>query len=429
MQDPMITCPHCKGAFPLTETIALPMLEAERAAVRQAQSKAQAALAAREDQIKAAETNLRDQAARVEAEVARRAQMEVARVRDEEQKKARGDVATEVAALHQQVASSKAALVEAQKLELAARIQKADLEQKQAEFDLTVQRAVDAQRQQIRDDERLAADEAQKLKLAEKDRTIADMVKQLEAAKRASEKTSQELQGDVQEADLAAMLGNAFPSDEIQRTQKGQNGADIVQVVIGARRECGKILWESKRTKHWSDGWLPKLRDDQRAEGAEVAVLVSSALPGGVSHCELRDGIWIVSPSFAPHLATALRQSIIEVAQARITVTGQHEKSARLYAYVTGAEFAQRMRGIVEAFVEMQQDLESEKRTATQRWAKREKQIKRMLENTLGLYGEVEGISGAALPELEGIQQPNVLSLPEGGLDPSAAAGSSECGA
>lgn len=124
MQDPMITCPHCKGAFPLTETIALPMLEAERAAVRQAQSKAQAALAAREDQIKAAETNLRDQAARVEAEVARRAQMEVARVRDEEQKKARGDVATEVAALHQQVASSKAALVEAQKLELAARIQK-----------------------------------------------------------------------------------------------------------------------------------------------------------------------------------------------------------------------------------------------------------------------------------------------------------------
>jgi hypothetical protein len=320
-----------------------------------------------------------------------------------EQKKARDEVGMEVQALRADLVAKSQALQAAQSQELEVRRAKAELEQQQAELELTVQRTVDEERAKIRVEANQAAADEQRLQLAARDRVIEEMKQKLEAAQRASEKSSQQLQGDVQEADLAAILGRAFPRDEILRTTKGQNGADIVQRVLGSRgQQCGAILWESKRTKNWSDTWLSKLRDDQRAESADLAVIVSAALPDDICHFGERDGVWVASPAFAPHLATLLRQQLIEVAQARVAATGQSEKSELLYRYLTGPQFRQRVTAIVESFTEMQRELESEQRAFAQRWSRREKQIERMLSNTFGLYGDVQGISGAALPDIEG---------------------------
>lgn len=396
MNDTMIQCPLCQAAFLLTETLAQPLVEAERAK----QTK-------RAEDLDRRATALDEAQAALDQAVAAKLSAELARVRQLEQKKAREEVGTEVLGLQEKLASKKLALKNAQDQELGLRRGMAELEVKQATFELTVQRTIDEERGKIRTEAKLAAADEQRLQLAAKDRVIEDMKEKLEAAQRVSENASQQLQGDVQEVDLAVILSRAFQRDEIQRIAKGQNGADIVQVVLSSRgQQCGKILWESKRTKHWSDTWLPKLRDDQRDEGADLAVIVSAALPDDVLHFGERGGVWITSPAFAPHLATVLREQLVQVAQARVAMDGQHEKSALLYDYLTGPEFVQRMRGIVEAFADMQQDLESEKRAFTQRWNKREKQIKRIMENTCGLYGDVQGISGAAMPELAGIELP-----------------------
>jgi hypothetical protein len=407
--ETLIQCPHCHGQFPLTETLAMPVLAAERARLEQARQQLLAGIHSRELELEELAGAIASQQEQHEKLVASRVQAELGRLRQLEHQKAREHVGIELESLRQEVAENKTALDAARKVELDLRRQQRELAKEKETLALTVQRTIDAERQQIHAEEKRKADEEQRLKLAEKDQTIADIKKQLEAAQRASDKTSQQLQGDVQEADLATTLGFAFPRDEIMRTGKGQNGADILQNVIGPRGQvCGKILWESKRTKNWSDVWLSKLRDDQRAEGADIAVIVSAALPDDVQHCAERDGVWIVSPSFAPQLAAALRQQIVQVAQSRAAMTGQHEKSTLLYAYLTGPEFVQHIKGIVESFIQMQRDLESEKRFFAQRWNRREKQIKRMLDNTLGLYGDVQGISGASLPELEDVEPPQL---------------------
>jgi hypothetical protein len=402
MTDTMIQCPHCEGTFPLTETLAQQVVETERQKLQQEMGKRVEDLDRRAASLERTEEQLRLAKEGLDQQVAARLATELTKVRQAEQKKAREEVGTEVQGLRDELASKKSALQAAQDQELALRRAQVQLEQEQAELKLTVQRTVDAERGKIRAEAKQAAADEQRLLLAEKESVIEDMKKKLEAAQRASEKTSQQLQGDVLEADLATTLGRAFPRDEIVRTAKGQNGADIVQRVLGPRdQECGSILWESKRTKNWSDGWLPKLRDDQRAEGADLAVIVSAALPDDLLHFGERDGVWIASPAFAPHLALLLRQQLIEVAQARVAATGQSEKSELLYRYLTGPQFRQRITAIVESFTDMQRELESEQRAFAQRRSKREKQIERMLANTFGLYGDVQGISGAALPELE----------------------------
>ncbi len=401
MTDAMITCPHCSGQFPLTETLAQPLLRAAQAEHEKAYGKRAADQARKDRELQEREAQITKERAELANQVEKKVTEELERLQTAAKEKARSEVAVEVESLRSELKDKQEALSSAKKQELELLRQKRDIEQAKEDLELQVERAIEAERQKIRAQANEAATEQFKLQLAEKDRVLKDTQRKLEEAQRASEKTSQQLQGDVLEADLASVLGSAFPRDEIVRTAKGQNGADIVQHVRDGRgNDCGTILWESKRTKHWSDGWLPKLRDDQRAERADIAVIVSTALPDGITHCGERDGVWIASPAFAPTLAALLREQLTRVAQTRVAMEGQHEKAALLYDYLTGPQFRQRIQAIAETFTDMQKELQREKTASLQRWSKREKQIARLLENTAGLYGDVEGISGAAMPEL-----------------------------
>jgi hypothetical protein len=257
----------------------------------------------------------------------------------------------------------------------------------------------------VRDRAKLEAEEGLKLKVLEKEEQIASMQRQIEELRRKAEQGSQQLQGEAQELELESLLRTKFTRDTIEPVPKGEFGGDVLHRVIGPLGQlCGTILWESKRTKNWSDGWLPKLRDDQRTAKAEIALLVSQVLPKGVEAFDFIDGVWVTESRCAIPVAIALRQSLIELATARQAGEGQKTKMEIVYQYLTGPRFRHRVEAIVEKFEDMQADLDKERKTMTRLWAKREEQIKGVIETTVGMYGDLQGIAGRTMQEIEGLE-------------------------
>ncbi len=258
-----------------------------------------------------------------------------------------------------------------------------ELDDARRELALDVGRRVEAGLLAVRDKARQDAEAGMGLKVREKEEQIAGMQRQIEDLKRRAEQGSQQLQGEAQEVELEAILRGKFPHDVIDPVPKGEFGGDLLQRVIGSGGQpCGTILWEAKRTRNWSDGWLAKLRDDQRSAKAEVALIVSHALPKGMQSFDLIDGVWVAEPRCAVPVAIAIRQTLIQVAGARLAGEGQQTKMELVYSYLTGPKFRHRVEAIVERFSEMQEDLDKERKAITRMWAKREGQIAAVIEAT-----------------------------------------------
>ena len=289
-----------------------------------------------------------------------------------------------------------------------------ELDDARRELDLTIEKSVQESLAEIRQKARVEAEESLRLKVAEKEQQISSMQRQIEELKRKAEQGSQQLQGEVLELELESALRAHFPHDAIEPVGKGEFGGDVVQrVITPVGQACGALLWETKRTKNWTDGWLAKLRTDQRAAGAELAILVSTALPKGVDTFGYVDGIWVTDFRFVLPLAVALRQSLIEIGAVRQAHEGQNTKMELVYQYLTGPKFRHRVEAIVEKFSEMQADLDRERKAMTRLWAKREAQIHGVIESTVGMYGDLQGIAGKALQEIEGLDLP-LLESPIG---------------
>ena len=282
------------------------------------------------------------------------------------------------------------------------------------ENDLLVEKRVQDGLADARSRAKREAEESLKLKVLEKDQQILSMQQKIEELKQKAEQGSQQMQGEVQEIDLEQSLRSRFPADTVAPVPKGEFGGDVLHAVVNTGgQHCGTILWESKRTKNWSDGWLSKLRDDARAAKAEVCVLVSQAMPKHVETFGLVDGVWVTTPQAAAAVAIALRQSLIDVASARLAAEGQQTKTEMVYEYLTGPRFRQRVEAIVEAFVSMREDLDKERRAIERQWGKREEQIERVMKATVGMYGDLQGIAGKSLREIDGI---GFSSMDEGEL-------------
>lgn len=255
------------------------------------------------------------------------------------------------------------------------------------------------ERAQLQIQEQLRLKEEQsRLRDAEKDKKIEDMQKLIEDLQRKSQQGSQQLQGEVAELELAEMLRSAFRYDDIADVPKGVRGADIIQTVqtqFGV--DCGKIIWESKRTKAWSNEWITKLKEDQRSVKAAMAVIISTVLPKGVERIGNVDGVWVTDFSSAIGLAMALRQGLIDVSRTKSANEGRNEKMEMVYGYLAGEEFRQKIQAIVESFMSMKNDLDKEKIAMNKLWAQREKSIERIMINTTGMFGDIQGIIGGAL--------------------------------
>ena len=307
-------------------------------------------------------------------------------------------------------------LEQARRLELAVRKRERDLERQQKDLELTVARQVDEERSRIVAETQARVSEQQRLKDAEKERQLADMRRQIEDLKRKAEQGSQQLQGEAGEEQLESLLRANFPHDEIRAISQGVRGADVQHVVHDGRgRRTGTILWECKNTRNWSDAWIPKLKQDQRSMHADVAVIVSAALPRGCTRFTFIDGVLVTDFGCAGSLAAVLRANLCQLAQARSAAVNKEEKLELLYRYLSGVEFRQRVEAVVEAFTAMRHDLERERRAAERLWAKRARQIDAVTLNVSGMYGDLQGL----VPALPSIAR---LELPEGDVHYDGAA-------
>lgn len=332
------------------------------------------------------------------------------KARQEAEESARLRVAAkedELAAMQRRLEESNEKLAAAQKAQAEVMQKERELEDARREMELTIQNKVQAELNDIRAKARQDAEAEAKLPLIEKEQQIASMQKQIEELKRKAEQGSQQAQGEAQELHLEGLLRANFTRDVIDPVPKGENGGDVLHRVIGpGDQPCGTILWESKRTKNFSDGWLAKLREDQRKAGAEVALIVTSALPKGVQNFCLMEGIWVTNPHCSIPVAVMLREWLINVTAARKTSEGQQSKMELMYQYLTGPQFKHRIGAVVERFVEMQSDLERERRSATKQFAKRDLQIRGVIDAMAGMVGDLQGIAGKAIDEIEALAMP-----------------------
>lgn len=419
MTEPTIICPSCKTAIKLTESLAAPLVESMRQQYEGRIAEKDVEVARREAALRAQQVELAAAQAKIDERVATELKAGRAAIAAEEAAKARlalgGDLeqrSRELAEAQVLIAERDAKLVEAQAAQVEAVRKQRELDEARRELELTIEKQVSAKLGITREQAKKEAEDGLRLKVAEREETIASMQRQIEELKRRAEQGSQQLQGEVQELELETLLRESFPFDTIDPVAKGEYGGDVLQRIVDPLgRACGSILWESKRTRNWTDGWLAKLREDQRAAKAELAVIVSQALPKGVETFALVDDVWVTSFRCVVPVATVLRQGLVEIGAARAAGEGQQTKMELVYQYLTGSRFRQRVQAIVEKFSDMRDDLERERKAMTRLWAKREEQLRGVLESTAGLYGDLQGIAGKSLQEIEGL---DLKQLPEG---------------
>jgi hypothetical protein len=321
-----------------------------------------------------------------------------AKLEEQVKKQTAEKFALELRDLKNQVQETSEKLKEAQAKELEFRKRERELALREQSLKLELERTLADERNKIWNQATQKIAEEHRLKDAEKDKQLADMRQQIEDLKRKAEQGSQQAQGEVLEIELENLLRTKFRYDEILPVPKGIRGADVIQHVhTQFGNFCGSILWESKRTKTWNDAWIQKLKDDQRETKANFAVIVSTALPDGIKNIGNIEGVWIVDFASVVGIAMALRAGMIDVARTKSAVVGKSEKMELVYNYLAGQEFRQRVEAIVESFVAMKEDLDAEKRAMERNWAKREKQIDRIVQNTARLYGDLQGIIGGML--------------------------------
>ncbi|GAB1716945.1 MAG: hypothetical protein NTAFB05_19870 [Nitrobacter sp.] len=417
--EPQIVCPNCHAEIKLTESLAAPLVAETRRQFEQQLAAKEADFGRREAALKKTQDDLAKAREAIDEQVAARLKAERASIVETEAKKARTALANDLeqrdrqlAELQQNLTANNAKLAEAQAAQAEIMRKSRELDDAKREIELTVEKKVQENLTTIRDKAKLEAEESLKSKVSEKEAQIAGMQRQIEELQRKASQGSQQLQGEALELELESLLRGRFPRDLIEPVPKGEFGGDVLHRVLGpAGQSCGAILWESKRTKNWSDGWLAKLRDDQRAAKAEIALIISATLPKGVETFDLVDNVWVSEPRFAIPLAIALRESLINLTGSRQAAVGQQTKMELVYQYLTGPRFRHRIDAIVEKFTDMQADLDRERKTMMRMWAKREEQLKGVLDSTAGLYGDLQGIAGRAMQEIESL---DILMIEDG---------------
>lgn len=302
----------------------------------------------------------------------------------------------------------------AEENELQVRKQKDLLEEEKRSFELEKQRQIDAERKKIRESAYKEADDIHQLREKEDKLTIDRLKKQIEEARRTASQGSQQTQGEVLELEIEDVLREVFPLDEIVPVEKGITGADVKQIVKSpsGKTICGMILWESKRTKSWTDSWIPKLKDDTRKVGADISALISQVLPDSIKEGMRQiDGVWVCNRQLFIPLAMLLREILTKVSFQKMTQAHQGKKSDLIYEYTTSNQFVQQFEAIVEAYREMKEQVNEERAAFEKRWRQREAQLQRILLAAANVYGTIQGLAGSStMPPLKGLELPELES-------------------
>lgn len=422
MSDQTITCPNCHTSISVAGSLSAQIRQQLEADVAKKQADQLKKLAEQQQQLDAQAREIAKQQAGFDQQLQEQLSKEKEKLWAIAQQKAREKMSQESDAklkeLEEENKKNKEELRKAEQQELELRKKTREVEEKAERMQLEIQRTLDAERQKIAESVKKQALEEQRLKTLEKDKQLDQMRQQIEELKRKSEQGSMQIQGEVQEEDLKAALQSAFPTDIITDVEKGVKGADLIQTVVNQfGQQCGVILWESKNTKAWKDEWVSKLKEDQTLVKADICIIVTNVLPKNTETFAFINNVWVVNFSSVILLTQALRIQLQSLYQAKKSLVGREEKMEVLYGYLSSPQFKNRVENIVSAFSQLQDQLTKEKRAMQVMWARREKEIERVVSNTTGMYGDLQGIIGAALPTVE------QLELPEGSGEEDAQAG------
>ncbi|HEY0680184.1 MAG TPA: DUF2130 domain-containing protein [Chitinophagaceae bacterium] len=374
-----IKCPSCGSVFALGEA------EAEEYK-KELQVQMKEYVRKKDDEYKRKADDFEKQKAQIEAAA---------------HKKASDELTVRLRAMEEEAKVRTMQLQEMQKKELDFMREKNELEQRARNMDIEIEKRLIEDRKKIEQEAVQRETQLFDMKMKEKELQLDSMKRTIEELKRKSEQGLIHQQGEAQEILLEELLAEHFPFDTIEEVGKGVEGADCMQTVRNqAGKECGKLIYESKRTKGWNSNWIDKLKNDMRSRQADLAILVTQTFPKGMDCFGERDGVWICSFKEVIGLASALRNAVIRIAESRKSEENKGEKMQMLYNYLTGLEFRQQIEAIVEGFMTMKQSILKERVQMEKLWKEREKQLEKVLINTSGMYGSIKGIAGASVEEI-----------------------------
>ncbi|MGD8612787.1 MAG: DUF2130 domain-containing protein [Desulfobacterales bacterium] len=405
MDQGMITCPNCGHEFEMSDALTGRLRKHLEEELLGDVKKREAEIKKKSKALKAEEAQIAKSREAIDEEIEAKLKERLSEAEKKAAKKLEGRYADQLKELQNDLEEKEADIKNFKKQELELRKEQRKLKEAAESLELEVARKLDAEREKIREEASKKIAEENRLKDMEKDKVINDLKSALEDMKRKAEQGSMETQGEVLEQDFEAQLKGFFVHDDIQPVPKGIKGADLIHTVrTPMGDDCGVLLWETKNTKAWSNAWIPKLKDDMIQTRASIAVLVSVVLPNGVKRFGQVDGVWVSDPLCAIPLAAVLREQLEAVSRERTASVGKNEKMEALYGYLAGVEFKQKIEGIIEAFTSMQDQLNKERRAMEKHWKQREKEIERVVKNTAGLYGDMQGIIGGQIPAIPALE-------------------------
>lgn len=396
----IINCPNCQHQFEPGESMRDEIQKELRVQMLDWQNK-------KDQEFKTKELSFQQLLADKEKESAALLETEKKKLQAELQesikKSVSSDFENQLKLLEDAAAENAEKLKESRKKELEYLQKEQALQNREAELQISIQRQLMEEREKLK--EQLLKDEAEKtnlkeqeyqLRLKELEKQLDDQKKLADEMRRKSEQGSMQLQGEVQELMLEELLTVTFPFDKIEEVGKGVRGADCIQIVRNQFGiETGKIIYESKRTKDFSNDWIEKLKSDMRSLGAEVAVIVTQAFPKDMDRFGEKDGVYICTFAEVKSVALVLRNAILKVYDAKKSQDNKGDKMVMLYDYLIGSEFSEQWKAIREGFMSMRQSIQVEKNTMEKLWKSREKQLEKVLLNAAHIRGSIEGIAGA----------------------------------
>ena len=397
-----ITCPNCKYDFPIENALSQKIEDDIKSRYLKRYNEDKQKFETEKAQLAKEAELIKIQGENQEQNLADKLRLAKSQLEQEAIKKAASEMALQMEMLNKELTDKSQKLKESQVKELELMQKEKQIKEREESLKLDMEKQMVARQKEIEDRVKKMESERSDLKIKELEKKLTDQAELVETMRRKAEQGSMQLQGEVLELALEELLKATFPLDSIEEVAKGVKGADCVQHIKNNMGDfCGKIIYESKRTKAFTNEWIEKLKRDMRAQQADIAVIVTETLPKDMDSFGFKDGVWICRFTDVKPLAFLLRDSLLKIHIALISQENKGEKMQMLYNYLTANEFRQNIEAVVEGFLALKDGITREKIQMEKIWKEREKQLDKVLLNTTQFYGSIKGIAGNAVGDLK----------------------------
>jgi len=397
-----IQCPNCKHEFPIENALSQKIEDDIRGKYLKRYNEDKQKLESEKAQLARESEQLKLLAENQDRLLEDKLRLAKSQLQEEAIKKAASEMQVQMEMLNKELTEKSQKLKESQVKELELMQKEKQIKEREESMKLDMEKQMLERQKEIEDRVKKMESERTDLKIKELEKKLADQVDLAETMRRKAEQGSMQLQGEVMELALEELLRSAFPFDTIEEVAKGTKGADCVQLVRNNLAQlCGKIIYESKRTKAFTNEWIEKLKMDMRAQQADIAVIVTEVLPKDMDSFGFKEGVWICRFSEVKALSFLLRDSLVKISSALVSQENKGDKMHLLYDYLTGTEFRQNIEAVMEGFVSLKDSITREKMQMEKIWKEREKQLDKVLLNTTQFYGSIKGIAGNAIGDIK----------------------------